>query len=103
MHSPDLQALKTQPASVPCGTCRACCKLDRIVLADSDTQEHWHREGNERVLDRKSSGECVYLNANGCSTHDSPPDICKRFDCRVLFLTTPKERRRVRIAQNPTM
>lgn len=99
----NLQALKSHPASVPCGSCRACCKQDVIALAPTDTHEKWHLESGRRVLDRKANGECVYLTDQGCSTHDNQPDICKRFDCRVLFLTTPKTQRRIRIQQNPTM
>lgn len=99
-----LLALASQPASVSCGTCRACCKQDRIVLNDAESGRFaWHQEGQDRVLDRKAGGECVYLTARGCSVHDAPPDICARFDCRVLFLLTDKERRRQRVKENPTM
>lgn len=105
MDRAQLEALKQLPATVACGDCRACCKQDRIVLGPRDNllALSWHFEGRDHVLDRKPNGECVYLRSSGCSIHASAPDICKRFDCRVLFATTPKARRRIRIEENPTM
>ena len=106
MSPTELQALKQQPASVPCGTCRACCKQDLVHLnheKDNLSAFKWHMEFGRHTLDRKPNGECIYLTERGCSVHDAPPDICKRMDCRVLFLTTPKAQRRIRIQQNPTM
>lgn len=99
-----LDEMKALPATVPCGTCRACCMSDRVVLRDDEAECYrWHHEAGSKVLDRKSNGECVYLTARGCSVHDAPPDICRRFDCRILFLTTPKWRRRQRVIENPSM
>ena len=104
MTRDELIARKAQPASVPCGSCRACCKQDRIVLNDDEADRFaWHHEGADKVLDRKANGECIHLTASGCGVHAAPPDLCKRFDCRVLFLLTPKAARRIRIEQNPTM
>ena len=104
MTRAELIALKAEPRDVPCGSCRACCKQDRIVLTEAESARFaWHQEGQDRVLDRKENGECIYLTARGCSVHDAPPDICQRFDCRILFLLTDKTRRRQRIEENPTM
>ena len=104
MTRDELIARKEQVADVPCGTCHACCERDRIVLRDDEYERFaWHWEGLQRVLDRKANGQCVYLTARGCAVHDNAPDICRRFDCRVLFLITPKSVRRQRIEQNPTM
>lgn len=104
MTPAELQARKALPAAVPCGTCKACCKKDRIVLRDDEAGRfEWHWEGADRVLNRKANGECEHLTERGCAVHAAPPDICSRFDCRILFLSTPKERRRMRIEQNPTM
>jgi Fe-S-cluster containining protein len=101
----DLLARAALPADVPCGSCRSCCKSDRIVLCGKDdpTAFKWHYENGLRVVDRKANNECVYLAEGGCSVHDAPPDVCRRFDCRVLYLLTPKTKRRIRIQQNPTM
>lgn len=105
MTQSELLALRARTASVPCGSCRACCKSDRIVLSEKDDAARfaWHFEQGVKVLDRKPNDECIYLTADGCGRHGDAPDICKRFDCRVLFLTTPKQTRRIRIQQNPTM
>jgi Fe-S-cluster containining protein len=104
MNKADLEARKQQPADVPCGTCRACCKQDVIYLRpDEAARFPAHIEGGRLVLDRKPNGECIHLTERGCAVHDAPPDICRRFDCRVFFLTTPKTQRRIRIQQNPTM
>lgn len=104
MTRDDLIAMKERPADVPCGSCRACCTHDVIRLRDDELERFaWHREGPYYVLDRKADGSCIYLTERGCSVHDDAPDICRRFDCRVLFLTTPKARRRERVAQSPHM
>ena len=104
MTREELIARKAQPANVPCGACRACCQRDRIVLQPDESSRFAHHcEGPQLVLDRQPNGACVYLRANGCAVHDAPPDICRRFDCRVLFLLTPKVQRRARISENPTM
>lgn len=104
MTHDELMAKAMQPANVPCNGCRACCKQDRIVLKEAEASAfRWHFEGGQKVLDRKENGECVYLTPEGCAVHAAPPDVCRRFDCRVLFLLTPKDKRRIRIEQNPTM
>lgn len=104
MNRSELIALKAKPADVPCNGCRACCKQDQIFLHDEEAGRFaWHLEGGRKVLDRKANGECAYLTTAGCGVHESPPDICKRFDCRVLFLLTGKATRRQRVVQNPTM
>lgn len=101
----ELEARRQQVSDVPCGTCHACCRSDTIQLGPKDDLfvYRWHIEGGRAVLDRKPTGECVYLTENGCSIHGRAPDICRRFDCRVLVLLTPPMRRVVRITQNPTM
>ena len=104
MTHDELLALKIQPSNVPCGTCRACCKHDVIYLCEEESHKFtWHLEQDRKVINRKPNDECVYLTATGCSVHNDAPDICKRFDCRVLFLLTPKANRRIRIMQNPSM
>lgn len=105
MTPAELEALRRQPSDVPCGSCTACCKSDRIILGPTDDRSRyaWHREGAHDVLDRKASGECVYLTVKGCGIHDHAPDICRRFDCRVLVQLTPPWRQGVRITENPSM
>lgn len=106
MTREDLIARKQQPADVPCRNCTACCERDIIALdpqRDDVASYRHHIEAGRPVLDRKPNGQCTYLAPGGCSIHDRRPDICRRFDCRVLYLLTPRDRRRVRIAQNPSM
>ncbi len=100
-----LEAKKQQISSVPCGFCRACCTHDRVVLGPADDPKafRWHVEDGYAVLDRQADGACVYLTAEGCGIHERAPLICRRFDCRVLFLLTPEAVRRRREAQNPQM
>lgn len=105
MSPEQLAALRKQHSNVPCGNCNACCKSDRIILGPTDNRNayRWHREGHQDVLDRKESGECIYLTDSGCGIHGNTPDICKRFDCRVLVQITPAWRQGVRITENPNM
>lgn len=67
--------------SVPCGSCRACCKTPWFV-----TLMEWEKDkhgGVDRVP-HKENGDCVYLVAEGCSLFNKPerPYVCKTFDCR---------------------
>lgn len=105
MSPEQLDALRRQKSDVPCGPCRACCKSDRIILGPTDSRQayRWHREGTQDVLDRKENGECIYLDDSGCGIHNNAPDICQRFDCRVLVQITPDWRQGVRITQNPSL
>lgn len=96
-------------SAIQCNGCTACCKRDVIVLRDGDDHDalRWHWvdgiEAGLRALDRKPNAECVYLGPHGCTIHERKPATCRAFDCRVLFLTTPKQQRRIRITQNPTL
>ena len=100
-----LEARRRQPASVPCGACRACCSHDRVLLGPQDDPRAylWHVEDGYAVLDRKDNGECVYLTPTGCGIHGKSPEICRRMDCRVLYLLTPADLRQRRISENPHM
>ena len=55
------------------------------------------------VLDRKGNGECVYLTPAGCGIHGKAPEICRRMDCRVLYLLTPADLRQRRADESPNM
>jgi hypothetical protein len=101
----ELERRKQQPSNVPCGTCRACCSHDRIFLGRQDDPRafRWHNEGGYAVLDRKPNGECIYLEASGCSIHDRAPMICRRFDCRIHYLLTPGDVRAKRSTENPQL
>jgi hypothetical protein len=67
--------------SVPCGTCRACCKGPWFVrLMPWEKDAH----GGVDVVPKKENGDCVYLVDEGCSLFEKPerPYVCKTFDCR---------------------
>lgn len=100
-----LEAKRQQHSDVPCGGCTACCKQDIVRLGPGDNlmAYRWHMEFGFPVLDRAPNGDCVYLDANGCTIHGAAPEICKRMDCRVLYQLTPPERRAQREMENPQM
>lgn len=92
---------------VPCGSCRACCVRDAIILHPEDgdvveqykTREVFHPFLKKRVhmLEHKpNGGGCIYLGPEGCTIHDRAPAICRGFDCRRLFLKFSRvERKRL--------
>lgn len=101
----DWAAIKKREADVPCGSCTACCKRDLVWLEPGDDAALYQTQqiDGRIALAHKADGSCTYLGATGCSIHSTRPAICRRFDCRVLFMSTPKAQRRIRIEQNPTM
>ena len=67
--------------SVPCDTCRACCKAPWFVrLMPWEKEKH----GGVDVLPHKENGDCIYLVDAGCSLFGKPerPQVCRQFDCR---------------------
>lgn len=100
-----LEELRKQPSTVNCNGCTSCCKSDRVFLGPKDDPKayRWHVEDGYAVLDRKDNGDCTYITESGCGIHGSAPDICKRMDCRVLFMLTPTALRAIRQEENPQM
>jgi Fe-S-cluster containining protein len=92
-----------QTVSVPCGSCRACCRREIVILfPDRDDVASYEHEtinlGDQivPVLRLKPNGDCVYLdNAKGCTIYDRAPAVCKAFDCRQYFLGMTRAERRV--------
>ena len=86
--------------SVPCGACRACCRSDAVFLhpemGDDPTlyqtvkTTHPLTGQSAHMLAHKKNGECVYLGEGGCTIHDRAPAICREFDCRRMYLQTPR-------------
>ncbi len=101
----DVLMNRQKHSAVPCNGCTACCKHDRVYLGPKDDPKYfrWHNEDGYAVLDRKDNGDCVYLTEAGCGIHDKAPEICKRMDCRVLYLMTTAGKRASRIAENTAM
>jgi len=82
-------------ASVPCGTCSACCyfkivdfdprlepsaNLARLRYVQDEDKEGWAR------LEKRSDGACVHLGEKGCSVYEHRPAPCREFDCRTSSL-----------------
>jgi len=78
---------------VPCGDCRLCCQLSRLMVLLSVGDE----DVAEELLTRRvtmsdgsfamevlkdADGECVYLTPDGCGIYDWRPVVCRGFDCR---------------------
>lgn len=91
-------------ASVPCNGCRLCCINDMIVLhpeegddpASYETERIRHPLTGEPalMLKHKPNGECIYLGASGCTIHDRAPLICRKFDCRKMYLRFSRAERK---------
>lgn len=89
---------------VPCGSCRACCQNELVVLFpeqgdDPSTYEHTIVDDGQGhkflALKMKPNGDCIYLGEKGCTIHDRAPAVCKSFDCRLYFLSMTRNDRRL--------
>jgi len=49
------------------------------------------------ILDRHANGDCVYLDAHGCSIYDRAPYECRKFDCRSTFRNSDRAGRRLAV------
>ncbi|MEW6511131.1 MAG: YkgJ family cysteine cluster protein [Bacteroidota bacterium] len=81
--------MASRPAHVPCNGCTLCCQGDAIRLEPEDDPSEYLTEPHPYVkgalmLAHKANGECVYLDAGGCSIHDHAPSLCRSADCRAL-------------------
>lgn len=104
-------------STVPCGTCRQCCRGNSFVMLladegdDVESYQHEivhlaaarigplsHKAGSGPILKRQSNGDCVYLGPDGCTIHDRAPKVCRAFDCRVLVLKHTRSETRAMIA-----
>jgi len=45
-------------------------------------------------LQHKENGDCIYLGKEGCTIYDRRPQVCRKFDCRAMFLSQTREQRR---------
>jgi Fe-S-cluster containining protein len=89
---------------VPCNGCRACCINDLILLdpehgddpAQYETQDVVNPITGQKglALTHKPNGECTYLGPDGCTIHERAPAICRKFDCRKMFLKFSRTERR---------
>jgi hypothetical protein len=81
---------------VPCGTCRACCRNQRILLEPDElgyltvpTARGQHGTP-VRMLQHQPDGACIYLTEQGCSIHERAPRACQSFDCRAWLRLFPE-------------
>jgi len=92
-------------ADVPCGTCRACCRHELVVLfpeAGDDVESYDAVEIRVdeadgpaiHVLKHKDNGDCIYLGEHGCTIHHRAPAVCRTFDCRLFFVRHTRNERR---------
>jgi hypothetical protein len=45
------------------------------------------------LLATEANGQCVYLDASGCTIYNRRPLLCRNFDCRELYLILPRQDR----------
>ena len=97
----------TAIGDVPCGNCHHCCHSEIIPLVPEegdDLNRFAHNvvdipgQGPMAILAHKPNGDCVYLDATGCSIHGHAPFICRTFDCRHWYRTHTRAERRKMIA-----
>jgi Fe-S-cluster containining protein len=96
--------MSVERTNVPCGSCRACCRRDGIVLYpehgdepalyETVTEIHPLTGRPTLMLARKRNGDCLYLGDTGCTIHDRAPAICREFDCRRNYLQFSRAERK---------
>lgn len=87
-------------ATVPCGSCRACCN-ELIILHPEDgddpsayltrTVKHPLTGQPVPALLHKPDGNCFYLGKEGCTIHERAPILCREFDCRRAVLNLKRK------------
>jgi hypothetical protein len=88
----------TNGTPLVCGLCQECCKGPREL---DITEPAWlystYTRGGKTYLATRKNGDCVYLDAGGCSIHAQRPQACRAFDCRD-YLNDPRLPMRMRVA-----
>lgn len=92
---------ETASPSVPCGDCTLCCQGDAIALFP----EHGDDIGayvtctiNGVTIIKRDGPTCRYLINGRCSIYDRRPMICRFFDCRGLYRSLSRAKRKRMIA-----
>jgi len=97
-----LQSRSKERVSVPCGSCRACCR-DVVILLPNEGDniaeyEHEVLPGPGPkyavALKRKPDGYCVYSTPQGCSIWNRAPFLCRFFSCVSFFSSRTRIERR---------
>ena len=85
---------KPERAVVPCGSCRACCVNELLILhpemGDDPAEYDCSRvinplTGEPGFALNMRNGSCTYFGDNGCTIWDRAPALCREFDCRDLY------------------
>lgn len=88
--------MNREAIDLPCNGCTVCCKADMVFIHPEcgDRAKDYKTEllpDGRRMLKHKPNGDCVYLEARGCSIHGRRPVVCGELDCRT-FLARPELR-----------
>jgi len=75
--------------AVPCNGCTRCCHQDAVRILPGEDASQWRtvphdRWPSQRMLAHKANGDCVYLGNQGCTIHQTKPQMCKEMDCRLI-------------------
>lgn len=100
----------TKLGDVPCNGCHHCCRSEVVAILPEegdDIRRYDHDvidipgQGTVAVLKHRPNGDCVYLDATGCTIHGHAPFICRTFDCRRWYQGHTRAQRRSMIADSP--
>ena len=88
--------------AVPCGTCKACCINQHVILVEEDEPNLPHLKFVEvpikgvpvKLLASSPTGACVHLTDDGCGVYEHRPMVCREYDCRKQFFTMTRGERR---------
>ncbi len=74
---------------VPCNGCTRCCKGDAVRILETEDPRNWKTEVHpifisKLMLAHKPNRDCRYLGSNGCTIHETKPQMCKDMDCRNI-------------------
>jgi len=77
---------------VPCNGCTYCCHGDAVRILPTEDLTQYQVERHPYfsgcyMIAHKPNGDCIYLEANGCTIHDRKPQQCREMDCRRIAAT----------------
>ena len=83
--------LGDRAATCAAGWTAQCCHGDAVRLLDSDDLSKYQTEPHPYmpkvlVVAHKPNGDCLYLGDEGCTIHDTKPQMCREMDCRRITL-----------------
>jgi hypothetical protein len=82
------ESFKPEDFVIDCEGCTACCRGHDGVKVDQGEEVRFDTVkddlGEWRV--RNVDGQCVYLDDDGCTIHETAPRRCQEFDCRAAII-----------------